>query len=35
MAQLGALSIYMNYKRDKQKALRQYQDFWTLATAVP
>jgi oligoendopeptidase F len=30
MAQLGALSIYMNYRQDKQKALQQYQDFLNL-----
>jgi oligoendopeptidase F len=35
MAQLGALSIYMNYKRDKQKALRQYQDFLNLGYSRP
>ena len=30
MAQLGALSIYMNYRKDKTKALQQYQDFLEL-----
>ncbi|MDY0152036.1 MAG: M3 family oligoendopeptidase [Candidatus Cloacimonas sp.] len=30
MAQLGALSIYMNYRKDKERALQQYQDFLTL-----
>lgn len=35
MAQLGALSIYMNYRQDKQKALRQYQDFLNLGYTKP
>ncbi len=35
MAQLGALSIYMNYRRDKEKALRQYQDFLNLGYTKP
>jgi oligoendopeptidase F len=35
MAQLGALSIYMNYRRDKQKALKQYQDFLDLGYSKP
>jgi len=30
MAQLGALSIYMNYRQNKQKALQQYQNFLNL-----
>jgi oligoendopeptidase F len=33
MAQLGALSIYMNYRQDKAKALQQYQAFMELAIA--
>lgn len=35
MAQLGALSIYMNYKQNKSKALRQYQDFLNLGYSRP
>jgi oligoendopeptidase F len=35
MAQLGALSIYMNYRRDREKALRQYQDFLDLGYQKP
>jgi oligoendopeptidase F len=30
MAQLGALSIYMNYRKDKEKALKQYHEFLSL-----
>jgi len=35
MAQLGALSIYMNYRKDKAKALRQYQAFLELGYSRP
>jgi oligoendopeptidase F len=35
MAQLGALSIYMNYRKDKAKALKQYQNFLNLGYSVP
>jgi len=35
MAQLGALSIYMNYRRDKQQALARYQDFLNLGYTKP
>jgi len=35
MAQLGALSIYLNYRKDRQKALRQYQDFLNLGYSRP
>lgn len=35
MAQLGALSIYMNYRQNKTKALRQYQDFLQLGYRKP
>lgn len=35
MAQLGALSIYYNYRQDKEKALRQYQDFLNLGYSKP
>lgn len=30
MAQLGALSIYMNYRKDREKALKQYHEFLSL-----
>jgi oligoendopeptidase F len=35
MAQLGALSIYMNYRKDKTKALKQYQAFLDLGYSRP
>ena len=35
MAQLGALSIYMNYKQNPQQALRQYQDFLNIGYSQP
>ncbi|PKN71881.1 MAG: M3 family oligoendopeptidase [Candidatus Cloacimonetes bacterium HGW-Cloacimonetes-3] len=35
MAQLGALSIYMNYRKDKAKALKQYQAFLDLGYSKP
>ncbi len=35
MAQLGALSIYMNYRKDKQKALASYQAFLDLGYTRP
>ncbi len=35
MAQLGALSIYMNYRKDKKKTLKQYQDFLELGYTKP
>lgn len=35
MAQLGALSIYMNYRKDKAKALQQYQAFLELGYSKP
>jgi len=35
IAQLGALSIYMNYRKDKAKALKQYQNFLNLGYSVP
>lgn len=35
MAQLGALSIYKNFREDKAKALQQYQDFLSLGYSVP
>lgn len=35
MAQLGALSIYLNYRRDRVRALRQYQDFLNLGYTRP
>jgi len=35
MAQLGALSIYMNYRADKAKALKQYQNFLNLGYSRP
>ncbi|MDD2228041.1 MAG: M3 family oligoendopeptidase [Candidatus Cloacimonetes bacterium] len=35
MAQLGALSIYMNYRKDKAKALQQYQAFMDLGYSKP
>jgi oligoendopeptidase F len=34
MAQLGALSIYKNFCEDKEKTLRQYQDFLNLGYSV-
>lgn len=35
MAQLGALSIYKNYRENKAKALKQYQDFLALGYSKP
>ncbi len=35
MAQLGALSVYMNYRRDPKQALRKYQDFLNLGYSKP
>jgi oligoendopeptidase F len=35
MAQLGALSVYKNYRENKAKALRQYQDFLNLGYSKP
>lgn len=35
IAQLGALSVYMNYKNDREKALRQYQTFLELGYQKP
>ncbi|HRY84605.1 MAG TPA: M3 family metallopeptidase, partial [Candidatus Cloacimonadota bacterium] len=35
MAQLGALSIYKNYKENPHKALKQYQDFLNLGYSQP
>lgn len=35
LAQLGALSIYMNYKQNQAKALKQYQDFLNLGYSRP
>lgn len=35
MAQLGALSIYMNYRRDPQKALQAYQNFLSTGYSKP
>jgi len=35
MAQLGALAIYKNYRTDREKALRQYQDFLNLGYSKP
>ncbi|MBW6514333.1 MAG: M3 family oligoendopeptidase [Candidatus Syntrophosphaera sp.] len=35
MTQLGALSIYMNYRHNKDRALRQYQDFLDLGYSRP
>ncbi|MDD3579047.1 MAG: M3 family metallopeptidase, partial [Candidatus Cloacimonetes bacterium] len=35
MAQLGALSIYMNYRQNKAKTLQQYQDFLSLGYSKP
>jgi oligoendopeptidase F len=35
MAQLGALSIYMNYRQNKAKTLQQYQDFLALGYSKP
>ncbi len=35
MAQLGALSIFMNYRKDKAKALQQYQAFLDLGYSAP
>ncbi|HOH60775.1 MAG TPA: M3 family oligoendopeptidase, partial [Candidatus Cloacimonadota bacterium] len=35
MAQLGALSIYKNYRENKARALQQYQDFLKLGYSRP
>lgn len=35
MAQLGALSIYMNFRKDRDKALQQYQNFLALGYSKP
>ncbi len=35
MAQLGALAIYKNYRENKDKALKQYQDFLNLGYSKP
>jgi oligoendopeptidase F len=35
MAQLGALAIYKNYRENKSKALKQYQDFLNLGYSKP
>jgi len=35
MAQLGALSVYMNYREDKDKALKAYQSFLELGYSKP
>jgi oligoendopeptidase F len=35
MAQLGALSIYKNYRENKAKALEQYQEFLSLGYSKP
>jgi len=35
MAQLGALAIYKNYRENKNKALKQYQDFLNLGYSKP
>lgn len=35
MAQLGALSVYKNYRENKARALRQYQDFLSLGYSKP
>ncbi len=35
MAQLGALSVYMNYRQDPSKALQQYQEFLSLGYSKP
>lgn len=35
MAQLGALSVYMNYRQDKAKALKAYQSFLDLGYSKP
>ncbi len=35
MAQLGALSVYMNYRHNPQEALRQYQNFLELGYQKP
>ncbi len=35
MAQLGALAVYKNYRENREKALRQYQDFLNLGYTKP
>ncbi len=35
MAQLGALAIYKNYRENKSRALKQYQDFLNLGYSKP
>lgn len=35
MAQLGALSVYCNYRQNRDQALRRYQDFLNLGYTKP